>query len=79
MTRIPILIDINNFSFFDLWNKRGIWSYESIDYHTCPYCEQAKIPFKLGICICGKQVSKIRHVDNAENFIDKYYFYLDVD
>ena len=28
----------------------------SNDYKICPQCGQGLIPFKYGLCICGKQV-----------------------
>lgn len=46
-------------------------------YKTCPYCGQNRIPFKLGVCICGKQVGKIQYVKNAEKFAkSQYYSYI---
>ena len=44
---------------------------------TCPYCGQSKIPFKMGICICGKQVGNIQYVKNKEKFAKgQYYSYV---
>lgn len=45
------------------------------EYKKCPYCGQSKIPFKLGVCVCGKQVGKIQYVKNAKNFAGSYYSY----
>ena len=45
----------------------------SENYKTCPHCGQDQIPFKLGICICGKQVGKIQYVKNSEIFARNYY------
>jgi hypothetical protein len=43
----------------------------------CPYCGQSKIPFKMGICICGKQVGNIRYVKNVGKFgKGQYYSYV---
>ena len=47
----------------------------SENYKTCPNCGQDQIPFKLGICICGKQVGKIQYVKNSEIFAKNYYSY----
>ncbi len=44
------------------------------NYKTCPHCGQDQIPFKLGICICGKQVGKIQYVENSETFAKNYYY-----
>ena len=44
---------------------------------TCPYCGQSKIPFKMGICICGKQVGNIQYVNNTESFAANYYTFPD--
>jgi len=43
----------------------------------CPYCGQVQIPFKLGICICGGQVGKIKYVNTPKNFAKNYYSYLE--
>ena len=43
----------------------------------CPYCGQCLVPFKLGVCICGSQVGKIKYVSNAEKFAKiQYYSYV---
>lgn len=47
----------------------------SYNYKTCPYCGQNEIPFKLGVCICGKQVCKIQYVKNSKDFAKNYYSY----
>lgn len=44
-------------------------------YKECPYCGQNKIPFKMGICICGQQVGNIKYIKNTENFAKNYYSY----
>lgn len=47
---------------------------------TCPYCGQSSIPFKQGVCICGKQVSEIQYVKNPKKFAKvQYYSYKDSD
>ena len=46
-------------------------------YKTCPYCGQGKIPFKLGVCMCGRQVGDIKYVVNAKKFaLGQYYSYI---
>lgn len=46
-------------------------------HKTCPYCGQGRIPFKLGVCVCGKQVGKIQYVKNTEKFAkSQYYSYI---
>ena len=45
-------------------------------YKECPYCGQNWIPFKKGVCICGKQVGNIRYVNKPEKFAKKYYSYI---
>jgi hypothetical protein len=45
-------------------------------YKQCPYCGQSKIPFKMGVCICGKQVGNITYVNNAETYAKSWYAYL---
>ena len=45
-------------------------------YKTCPYCGQAEIPFKKGICFCGKQVGSIQYVRNPQKFAKNYYSYV---
>ncbi|QMU54776.1 MAG: hypothetical protein GKS07_07750 [Nitrosopumilus sp.] len=45
-------------------------------YKTCPYCGQSKIPFKMGVCICGAQVGKIRYVTNSKKYAKNWYSYV---
>ena len=45
-------------------------------YKQCPYCGQSKIPFKRGVCICGRQVGDIQYVDNAQLFSENWYEYI---
>ena len=45
-------------------------------WKTCPYCEQGVIPFKLGVCICGKHIGRIQYVKNVGSFAQNYYSYL---
>lgn len=48
-------------------------------YKTCPYCGQNRIPFKKGICICGKQVGDIVYVNNAAKIAKcQYYSYMGI-
>ena len=47
------------------------------DYKNCPYCGQSKIPFKLGVCICGKQVGTIQYVNDTKKFVKNYYSYIE--
>lgn len=47
------------------------------DYKNCPYCGQSKIPFKLGVCICGKQVGTIQYVNDVKKFAKNYYSYIE--
>ncbi len=51
------------------------------DNKMCPHCGQRKIPFKMGVCICGKQVGKIQYIGNTEKYAKNYYphqgFYLE--
>ncbi len=45
------------------------------DYKECPYCGQNQIPFKMGVCICGRQVGNIQYIRNTESFAKNYYTY----
>ena len=45
------------------------------DYKTCPHCGQNEIPFKMGICKCGKQVSNIQYIQNTKRFAQNNYSY----
>lgn len=38
------------------------------NYKTYPRCGQEKIPFKLGVCICGRQVGTIQYVKDSQEF-----------
>ena len=42
-------------------------------YKTCPQCGQNKIPFKMGVCVCGYQVTNITYIKNPEKFALSYY------
>ena len=45
----------------------------------CPTCGQGKIPFKLGICMCGNQMGKTQYVNNTEKFAkNQYNFYVGI-
>jgi len=44
------------------------------DYKTCPYCGQDEIPFKKGVCKCGKQVGPIKYVKDPQKFARGNYF-----
>ena len=46
------------------------------DNRKCPFCGQALIPFKLGVCICGQQVGSIQYVKDPHMFAKNHYFYL---
>lgn len=46
-------------------------------YKQCPYCGQAKLPFKMGVCVeCGHQIGNITYVNNAEGYAKKWYEYI---
>ena len=45
-------------------------------YKQCPYCGQSKVSFKLGVCICGKQVGKIQYVDDTQRYANQWYSYV---
>ena len=45
-------------------------------YKRCPYCRQGMVPFKMGVCICGKQVGNITFVNNAECYAKHWYEYV---
>ena len=46
-------------------------------YKECPCCGQRKIPFKMGVCVCGNQVGGIQYVNSAEKFANvQYYSYV---
>ncbi len=47
------------------------------DFKNCPYCGQSKIPFKLGVCICGKQVVVTQYVKSPARFAKNHYFHIE--
>ncbi len=47
------------------------------DYKICPNCGQGKIPFKKGVCICGKQIGKIQYIKNTQKFVKTNYSNVD--
>ncbi|MDH5431544.1 MAG: hypothetical protein OEW78_06650 [Nitrosopumilus sp.] len=47
------------------------------DFKNCPYCGQSKIPFKLGVCICGKQVGAIQYVESPSRFAKNHYSHIE--
>ena len=52
---------------------------QETNYKECPYCGQKEVPFKLGVCICGKQVGGIIYVENAARYARTrfpYYGYI---
>ena len=49
------------------------------DSKTCPYCGQNTIPFKKGICVCGKQVGSITYIKEPKKFAKNNYSFLDLD
>ena len=49
---------------------------DSENYKQCPYCGQSMIPFKKGVCVCGKQVGNITYVNNAESYAKSWYEYV---
>lgn len=49
---------------------------DDLHYKTCPYCGQSKIPFKMGVCICGAQVGKIQYVNDPQRIVNQYYTYV---
>ena len=46
------------------------------NYKTCPSCGQEKIPFKLGVCICGRQVGSIQYVKDSQEFASNHDSFL---
>ena len=46
-------------------------------YKICPYCGQRKIPFKMGVCVCGKQVGSIQYVKDPKKYAKHWYSYID--
>ena len=46
-------------------------------YKECPYCGQNQIPFKLGVCMCGKQVGNIQYVKDSRAFAKQWYSYIE--
>ena len=51
--------------------------YQEDECRECPFCGQGLIPFKLGVCICGRQVGNIQYVKNTERFAKNYYSYIE--
>ena len=49
---------------------------DDLQYKTCPYCGQSKIPFKKGVCVCGAQVGKVQYVNNPKNTVKQFYTYI---
>jgi len=47
------------------------------DFKNFPYCGQGKIPFKLGVCICGKQVGVIQYVKSPARFAKNRYSHIE--
>ena len=45
-------------------------------YKACPYCGQSKIPFKMGVCVCGAQVGKILYVKSSKAYAENWYSYV---
>ncbi|NND86592.1 MAG: hypothetical protein HKM23_04590 [Nitrosopumilus sp.] len=43
------------------------------DYKKCLQCGQELIPFKLGVCVCGKQIGNTQYVQNPERFAKSNY------
>lgn len=54
--------------------KKKTETTETKDYRECPYCGQKEIPFKMGVCICGRQVGEIQYVKNPKVFAKNYYY-----
>ena len=48
---------------------------DDVRYKTCSYCGQGIIPFKMGVCICGRQVGKIQYIKNPKKYARNYYSY----
>ena len=46
---------------------------ETTDYRACPECGQNKVPFKKGVCVCGKQVGSVQYVKSPETFARTNY------
>ena len=46
-------------------------------HKTSPYCGQGKFPFKMGVCICGKQVGQIQFAHNSESFTKNYEYIIE--
>ena len=60
-----------SFSPRDAANKKNSGTLD--DYKKCPYCGQCSIPFKHGICVCGKAITEIYTVKDPEQFIKSNY------
>ena len=48
----------------------------SVSYKRCTYCGQTKILFKMGVCVCDKQVDSITFVNNAQTYAKSWYEYV---
>jgi len=48
------------------------------NYKTCPRCGQEKIPFKLGVCVCGNQVGSIQYVKDSQEFASNHDSFLGI-
>ena len=49
---------------------------DDLQYKTCPYCGQSKIPFKMGVCVCGAQVGEILYVKSSKRYAENWYSYV---
>ena len=48
------------------------------NYKTCPRCGQEKIPFKLGVCIFGRQMDSIQYVKDSQEFAANHDSFLGI-
>ena len=48
-------------------------------YKKCPCCGQNKIPFKLGVCMCGMQVGHTQYVRNSKKYAENWYSFAECD
>lgn len=51
-------------------------AYSDKSSKSCPYCGQSKIPFKLGVCICGAQIGNIQYVKDSNTYVKNWYSYV---
>jgi len=49
--------------------------FSSDSHKVCPFCGQSRVPFKLGVCVCGIQVGDIQYVKSHKKFAKNYYSY----